>query len=39
VPWSQGGCVREALGVEPALEVVVRSGSHRWKVDLQDAHR
>jgi hypothetical protein len=34
VPWSQGGCVREARGVEPTLEVIVHSRSHRREADF-----
>jgi hypothetical protein len=34
-----GGHVREAQGVEPTHEVIIRTRLHRWKANLYDAHR
>jgi hypothetical protein len=39
VSRSQGGRVREARRVEPALEAIVHSGPHRRKASLQDARQ
>jgi hypothetical protein len=37
VSRPQGGRVQEAQRIEPTLEAVVRSGSHRREANLQDA--
>jgi hypothetical protein len=39
VPWFQGGRVREARGVKPALEAIVHLRPYRQEVELQDACR